>query len=304
MDWDYYDYGGFPPYVSKAEKMRRAEKAIAKLRKKKGANIEPVVVKDRKIARTWWGKSWCHNLERYADYSNRISRGRSYVRNGSVLDLKISPNAISALVSGSDPTPYSIKITIKPLEEKIEKALMAASRTSLDSMQSLLFGEFPPDLKEAFFKQGTGLFPTPKEIELDCSCPDYAEMCKHVAAALYGVGVRLDEKPELFFVLRGIKIDDFVGKIVKSESEKMLKQAEKKSDRALDADAGDLSELFGIEVEPPLAKTIKRSTAKPAADRKKSGRQLKASLSGKKLIKTGEKMRDRKSLKKRIKKIS
>lgn len=269
MGWGYNDYGGYPPYVSKAEKIRRAEKAIAKLRKKKGANIEPVIVKDGKIARTWWAKSWCQNLERYADYDNRVSRGRSYVRNGSVLDLKISPNTISALVSGNRSTPYSIKITLKPLEGKIEKELMTASRASLDSMQSLLSGEFPSDLKESFFKQGTGLFPTPKEIMLDCSCPDYAEMCKHVAAALYGVSVRLDEKPELFFVLRGIKIDDFVGKMVKQESKKMLKRATKKSERAIDADAGNLSELFGIEVEPVLAKTKKRSATKKAADRKK-----------------------------------
>jgi uncharacterized Zn finger protein len=122
-------YGGFPPYISKAEKIRRAEKAIAKLRKKKGVIIEPVIVRDGKIAHTWWGKSWNQNLERYADYSNRVPRGRSYVRNGSVLDLKIGPNTITALVSGSRSTPYSIKIAIKPLEEKIEKALMAASRT-------------------------------------------------------------------------------------------------------------------------------------------------------------------------------
>jgi len=261
-------YGGFPPYISKADKIRRAEKAIAKLRKKKGVIIEPVIVRDGKIARTWWGKSWNQNLERYADYSNRVPRGRSYVRHGSVLDLKIGPNTITALVSGSHSTPYSIKITIKPLEKKIEKELMTASRASLDSMQSLLSGEFPTDLKDAFFKQGTGLFPTPKEIKLDCSCPDWAEMCKHVAAALYGVSVRLDEKPELFFVLRGIKVDDFVGKIVKRESEKMLKRAAKKSDRALDADAADLSELFGIEVEPTLAKTKKRPATKMATDRK------------------------------------
>lgn len=294
MGWGYYGYGGFPPYVSKAEKIRRAEKAIAKLRKKKGTNIEPVIVRDGRIARTWWGKSWCQNLERYADYSNRIPRGRSYVRNGSVFDLKIGQNSISALVSGSDPRPYTIKIAINPLGEKIEKSLMAASRASLDSMQSLLSGEFPPDLKETFFRQGTGLFPTPKEIKLDCSCPDYAEMCKHVAAALYGVAVRLDEKPELFFVLRGIKVDDFVGKMVKRESEKMLKRAAKKSDRALDGDAGDLSELFGIEVEPTLAKTKLRPATKMATDPETSGRRTELSQSGKKPKKTGAKRRAKK----------
>lgn len=302
MGWGYNDYGGYPPYVSKAEKIRRAEKAIEKLRKKKGSSIEPIIVKDNRIARTWWGKSWNQNLERYADYSNRVPRGRSYVRNGSVLDLKIGPNTITALVSGSRSTPYSIKIAIKPLEENNEKALMAASRASLDSMQSLLSGEFPPDIKEAFFKQGTGLFPTPKEIKLDCSCPDWAEMCKHVAAALYGVSVRLDEKPELFFVLRGIKVDEFVGTLVKRESEKMLKRAAKKSDRALGADAEDLSELFGIEVDSAPEKIKKRSAAKRASDREKSGRRPELSISGKKPKKSDEKKRGRKPLKKRAKK--
>jgi uncharacterized Zn finger protein len=301
MGWGHYGYGGFAPYVSKAEKIRRAEKAIAKLRKKKGAIIEPVVVKNGKIARTWWAKSWNQNLERYADYSNRIPRGRSYVRNGSVLDLKISSNTITSLVSGSRSTPYSIKISIKPLEEKIEKDLMAASRASLDSMQSLLSGEFPADLKETFFKQGTGLFPTPREINLDCSCPDYAEMCKHVAATLYGVAIRLDEKPELFFVLRGIKIDDFVGKMVKQESEKILRRAAKKSDRALGADAGDLSELFGIEVEPTLTKTKKPPVKQRAADRETSVRRPELSVSGKSK-KSAVKKRDLKQIKNRIRK--
>ncbi len=266
----YGSWGGFAPYVSKAEKIRRAEKARTAMAKK-GVKFEPVIINCREISRTWWGKAWAKNLERYADYSNRIPRGRSYVRCGAVLDLKIAPNMVTALVSGSRPQPYKINIGIKSLDKKVEKALMEKSRASLDSMQSLLSGEFPADIKDEFFKQGDGLFPSPGEIELDCSCPDWADMCKHVAAALYGAGARLDERPELFFVLRGININDFVGKMVKQESGKMLKKAKAKSERVLGGDTKDVSELFGIKMDTmPVKKTDSKEKIRlPLIKRKK-----------------------------------
>jgi len=244
----YGSWGGFAPYVSKAQKMAMAAKTRAALAKK-GIILEPISVEGRKIAQTWWGTAWSENLERYADYSNRIPRGRTYVRNGSVLDLKIARNEVTALVAGSRPQPYKITIGIESLDKKVEHALLAKSRTSLDSMQALLSGQFPADLQEEFFKQGTGLFPTPREITLDCSCPDWADMCKHVAAALYGVAVRLDQKPELFFVLRGIEIKDFVGEMVKTESRKMLRKAQAKTERTIAGDEAGLSALFGIEMD-------------------------------------------------------
>jgi uncharacterized Zn finger protein len=243
MGWGYW--GGFAPYISKAEKLRRARKAMAAL-VRKGVKLEPVSLDGRRdISRTWWGKAWTRNLERYADYGNRIPRGRSYVRSGAVLDLKITPNTISALVSGSRPQPYKVTVGIKSLEKKAEKKLIEKSRVSLDSMQALLSGEFPAGLKEEFFRQGTGLFPSPREITLDCSCPDWAEMCKHVAAALYGTAARLDERPDLFFTLRGIKVGDFIGTVVKQESKKILQKARKRSDRIIAA----VSALFGVTME-------------------------------------------------------
>ena len=277
-------WGGYAPYVSKAERMRNAAKFVAALQKKRGVVAQPVVAgRGRELARTWWGKAWCGNLERYADFANRLPRGRTYARNGSVLDLQIAANSVTALVMGSNPKPYTITIKIKPLGRKLEEALFARSRAALDSLQSLLSGEFPAELKEAFFERGTGLFPPPEQIEFKCSCPDWASMCKHVAAALYGVAVRLDEKPELFFVLRGIKIDDFVGQMVQRESEKMLRKAKVRSGRVIEAEAGDLSQMFGISMEgatapdpepppaaPPAAPIEKRG--KPA--KRKAGRPL------------------------------
>jgi len=148
MGWRYRSRGGWadsPPYVVESERMRQAEKARARLLKKKGADIQPVVLDGHAIARTWWGKAWNENLERYADFENRLPRGRSYVRNGSVLDLRIAATAITAIVAGSRPKPYDVTIKIKPLARKVEQALMAKSRAALDSMQSLLSASFPPN---------------------------------------------------------------------------------------------------------------------------------------------------------------
>jgi uncharacterized Zn finger protein len=280
MGWQ--EYGRFPPYVSKAEKIRKAEKVKKALMKKKGVSLEPIVLNGSVIARTWWGKSWNQNLERYADYAYRLGRGRSYVRCGSVIDLKITCNTINALVMGSAPKPYKIDIFIQPIERKHERALMEKSRTSLDSMQAMLAGEFPGELKEEFFRQGTGLFPSPKEIRLNCSCPDIATMCKHVAAAMYGVSARLDARPGLFFELRGIKIEDFVGTMIRQESEKMLSRARVKSIRTIKAGDDELSALFGIEMDgkggtgndPAAGKDVLPESKEPSVPKRPRGRPV------------------------------
>ncbi len=259
-----YDWNGYGPYVSKAEKIQKALKTREKMAKK-GVVLDPVIVEERTISRTWWGQSWIQNLERYADYSNRLPRGRSYLRNGSILDLKIDSNKITALVTGSRSKPYKIGITIKSISKSAEAVLMKKGRESLDSMHSLLAGDFPPELKEEFFKQGSGLFPSPKEISIDCSCPDWATMCKHVAGALYGVAVRLDEKPELFFTLRGIDIKPFVVSVAKEESKKLLQKSKILSSRVLSSDESDddMAELFGIALEGKIGNYVSEEKDEP-----------------------------------------
>ncbi len=273
-------WNDFGPYVSKAEKIENAKKMRSKL-VKKGMVLEPVIIEGRTISRTWWGQSWVKNLERYADYSNRLPRGRSYLRNGSILDLKIDASKITALVCGSSSTPYKINIEIRSLSKPIEAELMKKSRESLHSMHSLLSGEFPSELKEHFFKQGSGLFPSPNEIKLDCTCPDWASMCKHVAAVLYGVAVRLDEKPELFFTLRGIDINRFVVTVAKEESAKLLQKASVKSNRVLftDESGDDTAELFGIALD----NTDVNAVSEPESSEKEirnTGKTVKKKLSG------------------------
>ena len=191
---------------------RKKEKAAKKLKElmKKNPDMKPVALEGSALARTWWGKAWNRNLERYADYSNRIGRGRSYVRHGAVLDLQIGSCEIRALVQGSAPKPYSVIIKITALKKNVWQEITAACEGMLESLQGLLAGEFPKTLGEIFTAKDSGRYPSPKEIKFSCSYRDWASMCKHVAAALYGAGTRLDEDPKLFFQLRNIGMGELI----------------------------------------------------------------------------------------------
>lgn len=234
----------YPPYVSVAERKSKAEKVIAKL-KKKNPKIFPIEVENKNIVTSWWGKSWTKNLESYADFSNRLGRGRSYVRHGSVLDLQIKEGLIEALVLGS--TQYKIEIKIKKLDDKKWKALQKEAVGEISSVAQVLEGNFPKELANIFTTKDKGLFPSPKEINLDCSCPDWAKMCKHVAATLYGVGVRLDQDPSLFFTMRSIDLSKLVSKVIEQEQASLSERARKvKSKRIIKSIDKNLEKLFGI----------------------------------------------------------
>ena len=259
MSWGW----GFAPYVSVAEKRRRAEKAAAKLTKK-GQVLAPVQLASKRIANSFWGKSWCENLESYSDYANRMPRGRTYVRNGSVLHLEIRQGEIEALVSGS--SLYKIKVAIKPVDKGRWKALCRESAGSIGSLMELLQGKLSERVMGVMTRRETGLFPAPKEIALSCSCPDWADMCKHVAAVLYGVGARLDEKPELLFLLRHVDHQELV-----SQADTLTALTETKRGAAAPTlSPEEVGDVFGIELDssaaakvaPAVRKTSPRKTAK------------------------------------------
>ncbi len=252
-------WGYYPPYVTVAKKKAKAAKKLKQL-KKKNPDIKPILLEGSTIARTWWGKSWNLNLERYADYSNRIGRGRSYVRHGAVLDLQINSGKVESLVQGTRSKPYSVSVKIKAVNKKTWKEIKSACEGRLDSLQELLAGKFPKALGEIFTTQGKGLFPSPKEIDFSCSCPDWAYMCKHVAATLYGIGARLDEEPGLFFKLRKVKVEDLVTQAVEDKTRKLLKKAKKKTSRVI-ADS-DLADVFGIDMEEAVVSRKKAAKAK------------------------------------------
>jgi uncharacterized Zn finger protein len=242
-----------------------AQNTIEKLKKKGKAELTPVIINGRQLARTWWGKAWNDNLKRYSDYSSRIGRGSSYVRNGSVLDLKIEQGTIKGLVQGSVRKPYEVGITIRPLLPEVWEEIRIAVEGKIESLQELIDGKFPAGLSELFTAQGSGLFPAPKEITLKCSCPDWAVMCKHVAAVLYGIGARLDEDPTLFFTLRAVDIHDLIGKAIQGKTQTMLSKSGAKSRRILE-DA-DIAAMFGVEVEAMVPSATKKTVKK---EKKKS----------------------------------
>jgi len=237
MSW----YGRrFAPYVRVADRKQNAAKEVKKL-KKKGKICEPIVIEGRSIANTFWGKAWCNNLESYSDYSNRLPRGRTYVRNGSVIDLKMSAGEITALVSGS--SIYKVNITIAKVVKSQWEKIVNECAGKIDSLIELLQGKFSKAVMEIMTDPKKGLFPDPKEIKLSCSCPDWADMCKHVAAVLYGVGARLDAKPEELFLLRHADHEEL---ITKAGTTSLVQTRTDQIDQAI-ADS-DLSSLFDIDI--------------------------------------------------------
>jgi uncharacterized Zn finger protein len=255
-------YSIWPKYVSVGEKRAKAAKKLEKLRKK-NKDISPIIIQGSKLTNTWWGKAWNKNLESYADYSNRIGRGRSYVRHGAVLDLKIKAEKVTALVQGSRSKPYDLEINIKPVPKAKWTKIKKSCEGKLGSVAKLLEGKFPEELQEIFTGKGSGLFPSPLEISFDCSCPDWASMCKHIAAALYGIGSRFDDDPALFFTLRKVKMDELVSEVVKDKSKSMLSKAKNKSSRVIDD--SDVSAMFGIDMDenekPVKKKTVKQKSS-------------------------------------------
>ena len=234
---------GYKNYVTQEELQYKAEKSLKKL-KKKNPDIQPVIIEGREIAKTWWGKKWNENRESYADYSNRISRGKSYVKKNLVLDLTITKGTVIALVQGSRAAPYEVIIKIDSLKEKNWEKVREECNNSIESMEELVEGKFPKELERLFTEKKFGLFPSPEEIHFGCSCPDWANMCKHVAAVLYAIGARLDHDPMLFFGLRDIDSKGLVKRSMETRLENMLKNAGKKSSREIGDE--DVFDIFGV----------------------------------------------------------
>ena len=262
------DFYGWKPYVSAAERRLKATREMEK-RRKKGHASSPVTIDGRTIVKTFWGKSWCENLERYSDYANRLPRGRTYVRNGSVVDLQIKPGSIDALVSGSEL--YEITLKIAPVSKQRWKSICEDCSGAIDSLVELLQGRFSKGVMERICRQSQGLFPSPAEITLSCSCPDWAGMCKHVAAVLYGVGARFDEQPELLFRLRQVDEKEL---IVKAGKALPLSRQAPAARKILGGE--DLSDIFGLDMAqsidtnagPRKKKAVTKTAKKKAASKR------------------------------------
>ena len=254
------------PYVSVAERRIRALQEIAAM-KKAGHEVSPVEIAGRRIAKTFWGEAWCKNLEAYSDYANRLPRGRTYVRNGSVMHLSIAAGRVQGLVMGSDL--YEVEVEVKPIAKQRWEKVKRLCAGRIDSLVELLRGSLSKGVMEIVTLKGEGLFPSPREITLECSCPDWATLCKHVAAVLYGVGSRLDREPEKLFTLRAVDPAEMIEAAVRQPP------VSRQSRRNRVLASGDLSAVFGVDIdmtgasgEAPVASAPRRGSGKKAAVKK------------------------------------
>jgi len=262
-----YGYG-WRPYVSVAKRRRNAAKKMNSLRKK-GMDVQPVEIEGRKIATTFWGEAWCKHIESFSDYDNRLPRGRTYVRNGSVYHLQIAKGEVEARVVGSEL--YTVQIQINELTAAKWRAIKQRSSGMIGSLLELLQGKLSDQVMRIVTDQTEGLFPLSKEISFRCDCPDWADMCKHVAAVMYGIGARLDTNPDVLFTLRGVNQQELIA--VDAEAAVSAATTPGKSKQLV---ASDLSDVFGIELDsghqtvtmtevPPATERKRMATKKPAA---------------------------------------
>ncbi len=278
-----------PSVLEQRERARREGKQLERKGAKSGRKPSPVVIEGRAIAHSFWGKAWCGNLESYRDYEYRLPRGRSYVRNGAVLDLAIGAGRIQAVVSGTQL--YDVDIRIKPLAQAHWGRLKAQCAGQIDSLIELLEGRLSDRVMGIVTDRNQGLFPAPKEIEMSCSCPDWATMCKHVAAVMYGVGARLDAQPELLFTLRNVEHGELIAAATEFEVPK--RDAQRKT-----IEEADLAGVFGIELAgAPDAESSPRRNLRPIPA-KRAVRKGRATRKTSKTSKTS-KMRKTSRLKKR-----
>ncbi len=253
-----YGGWGWAPYVSAAERRAKAARATAKLKKQRG-DVSPIIIEGRSITKTFWGKAWCDNLERYSDFASRMPRGRTYVRNGSVIDLRMTPGHIQALVSGSQL--YKVEVKVSRVDQPRWRSICQDCAGAIDSLVELLQGRLSQGVMERVCHPTRGLFPSSGEIKLSCSCPDWADMCKHVAAVLYGVGARLDEQPELLFRLRQVDEKELITHVEKELSSAKSGQ-ERRPSKVLASE--DLAGMFGLDIRQEDAVPSSAAAPKPA----------------------------------------
>jgi uncharacterized Zn finger protein len=282
MGWHY----GFKPYVPVARRRAQAAREVAK-RVKNGQAVTAVVIEGRNIVSTFWGKAWCTNLESYSDYENRLPRGRSYVRNGSVVHLKIEQGRIEALVSGSEL--YTVQIDIAALPRRAWKVVKELCAGKIGSLVELLQGKLSNAVMEAVTDPAQGLFPKPKEIKMSCSCPDYAGMCKHLAAVMYGIGNRLDSSPELLFELRGVDHRELIEHAIPAAPART-------SHGAPTIESAELGAIFDIEINDAPAEPRSEKAISSKARKFRKSPEVEAAPTAKKPA-TGKKAASKKTSK-------
>ncbi len=292
---------GWRTYVPVGQKLSKARKLAAKVAKKQKRATQPIAITGRTIAKSFWGKAWCDHLESLSDYANRLPRGRTYVRNGSVVDLVIQPGVVNAIVAGS--APYKVAISVKKLDKKSWSDIKRDCSSSIDSLIDLLGGRLSDGVMQRLIDAKSGCFPAARQISMSCSCPDWSACCKHIAATMYAIGSRLDAEPELLFLLRGVNQEELIGQAVSKEN-----LSQELAAGSGDLGGEDLGELFGIELDsdsdskPKMTAKRKKSKAtartKKPRPKKTAGRKPTGKKTGKRVAKAASKKTAKKARRK------
>jgi uncharacterized Zn finger protein len=264
-----YRNRGWPRYVSVEERRAQAERQVMKLREG-GQNIQPIEISGRTITRSFWGKAWCEHLESFGDYSNRLPRGRSYVRNGAVCHLDIAKGRVDAMVAGSDM--YNVEVKIATLNKKKWSEIKKRCTGRIGSLIELLQGKLSDEIMKTVTDRSDGLFPLQGQITYSCDCPDWAKMCKHVSAVMYGIGARLDEQPELLFLLRGVDHEELVSESAAAEE---ITSRRSRRSRRRNLSGTDVESVFGVELDH----AIDADADEPRPKRKPSKRKKRTAQS-------------------------
>ena len=220
----------------RVKKRRETAESIAARLTAEGEELQPVKAHGKAIASSFWGRVWCRAIEDWQDYESRLPAGRSLLKNGGVIDLKLSENRAQAQVVAD--RLYQVQIRFEGVEEEQLNALRNACAGKLTSLIDLIRGDLSDDVMELICDPAFGLFPRYSELKPSCDCLDDAVLCRHAAAALYAIAPRLDDQPELFFTLRGIDPESF-----------FALDAVAGPEEAGDLSAEDLSATFGIEID-------------------------------------------------------
>lgn len=290
------------PYVPVAQRKSGGLAYAARIAEKQKRACQPVRIQGKTIAKSFWGKAWCDHVESLSDYANRLPRGRTYVRNGSVVDLVISAGEVRAVVAGSHP--YEISISIQKLDRPTWDGIKRDCSRSINSLLDLLGGRLSDGVMRRLTDSEAGCFPRGSQIEMSCDCPDWSACCKHLAAVLYGIGSRLDDEPGLLFLLRGVNQDELINQAVSKEN-----LAQELNAGSGDLAGEDLSAMFGIELdsrlEEPVAprRSIRKATTKSVSQPMKKKAMKKKAMKKKAVKKKAVKKKAIAKIKKKPRKI-
>ncbi len=228
-----YSYAGEDSAPIRAADLARLASQRAAELTTDGVQLHPVVATSRKLADHFWGSAWMRHLALCEAGGLCLSPGRTLLRHGCVLDLKIAPCSIHALVSAQEL--YEVKLSLKPLDDEKRLTLSTACAGNVGSLVALLEGHANDDLLHTLCDPENGLLPTPGDWHMSCTCPDWAEPCPHASAAIYAAGVLIDREPSLLFTLRSL---DPAALIVPPEA-----------DAPAPLDSSALGKTFGIDID-------------------------------------------------------